>query len=103
MLKKLENKKILNQQLEQIKIEEDKKRQIKLNDLEEEKKYKEKFQVLMEAKDKERYGYKLNIQEKAKIRDLRQKMHINQRSLQELIDNELENKYRKEKEEIDFK
>lgn len=101
--KKIENKKILEDQLEQIKIFEDRKKNLKLNDLEEDKKYRDKFQSLMDTKDQERLDYKLNIQEKAKIRDLREKMHMNQRSLQEMIDNEIESKYKKEKELIEFK
>lgn len=99
--KKIDSRKILDEQLEQMRICEDKKRKIKLNDLEEEKKIKEKFQIIMDNKDKERLDIKLQIQEKAKLRDLREKYFVNQKNLQEIIENELENKYRKEKEQIE--
>ena len=101
MQKKVENKKVLNQQLEQIKIFENQKRQYKLNDLEEEKKYREKFQVSMDNQDKERLDIKLNVIGKAKIRDLREQYHVNARNLQELIDNEFDSKYKKEKEQLE--
>ena len=103
MQKKLENKKLLNEQQEQIKIFEDKKKLLKLNDLEEEKKYRDKFQTIMDHKDKERIDYRMNIFEKAKIRDQREKFHVNQKNLQILIDHEIENKYKKEKEEIEIR
>ena len=99
--KKIDNKKVLDDQLEQMRIFEDKKRQTKLNDLEEEIKYKQKFQVLMDNKDKERLDFKMQIQEKAKLRDLREKYFVNQKSVQEIIENEIENKYRREKEQIE--
>lgn len=101
MQRKAENKKLLDEQLEQIRVSESIRRKNRINNLEEEIKYKEKFQVLMDNKDKERLDIKLNIQEKAKIRDLREKNHINARNLQELIDLEMENKYKKEKEQLE--
>jgi len=101
MQRKLVNKKLLDDQLEQVRISENLKRINKISTLEEDKKYKEKFQAIMDFKDKERLDIKLNIQEKAKIRDIREKNHINARNLQELIDNEMENKYRKEKEQLE--
>jgi hypothetical protein len=101
MQRKIENKRILDEQLEQIRISESLKRKNKLSTLEEDKKYKEKFQVLMDSKDKERLDIRMSIQEKAKIRDLREKNHINAKNLQELIDREMENKYKKEKEQLE--
>jgi hypothetical protein len=101
MQKKMEYKKLLDEQLEQIRLSENIKRINKISNLEEDKKYKEKFQEIMDYKDKERLGIKLNIQEKAKIRDIREKNHINARNLQDLIDMETENKYKKEKEQLE--
>jgi hypothetical protein len=101
MQKKMEYKKLLDEQLEQVRLSENIKRINKISNIEEDKKYKEKFQAIMDYKDKERLGIKLNIQEKAKIRDIREKNHINARSLQDLIDMETENKYKKEKEQLE--
>jgi hypothetical protein len=101
MQKKLESRKMLGEQLEHIKMIEDRKKLLKLNDIEEEKIYREKFQNLMDNKDKERYDHHKKIQEKAKLIDIREKMIINQKNLQNFIENNIENKYKKEKEQIE--
>jgi hypothetical protein len=98
---KMKNKKLLDEQLEQVRLSENLKRINKISNIEEEKKYKEIFQNIMDYKDRERQGIHLNIQEKAKIIDIREKNHINYRNLKELIDNEMEIKYKKEKEQLE--
>ena len=77
------------------------KKQKKQMENEEGKVYVEKYEGLLDTKDRERLDIKLSIQEKAKLRDLRESLYINVRSLQEMIDNEIESKYRKEKEELE--
>ena len=99
--RKAEHKKVLDEQLEQVRQTENLKRINKMSNLEEEMKYKEKFQKIMDNKEQERVDIKLNVQEKARIRDIREKNHVNARSLQDLIDMETDNRYRKEKAQID--
>ncbi len=103
MQKKLHNKQIYNEQIEQARANENLKRQKKLIEIEEGKQFIEKYEGILDNKDRERLEIKLNVQEKAKIRDIRENHSLNVRSLQALIENELENKYRKEKEELDRK
>ncbi len=97
----MESRKMLSEQLEQIRLIENRKKLVKLNDKEEEKIYIEKFQSLMDNKDKERYDHHKKIQEKAKLIDIREKMIINQKNLQNFIENNIENKYKKEMEHIE--
>ncbi len=103
MIKKMHNKQIYSEQLEQAKASENFKKQKKLFDNDEGKAYIEKYEGLLDNKDRERLDIKLSIQEKAKIRDLRESMSLNVKSLQELINNEFESKYVKEKEELERK
>ena len=101
--KRLENKQVYNEQIEQARVMDSLKKQRKMNEIEEGKIYVEKYEDLLDYKDKERLDIKLSIQERAKIRDLRENNSLNVKSLQEMIDYELENKYKKEKEELDKK
>lgn len=98
-----QNKQIYNEQLEQAKANENLKKIRKQMENEEGKVYVEKYEGILDNKDRERLDIKLSIQEKAKIRDLRESLSINVKNLQEMIDNEIENKYKKEKEELDKK
>jgi len=101
--RRLQNKQIFNEQIEQAKATESLKKQKKMMEIEEGKVFIEKYEGLLDVKDKERLEIKLNVQEKAKIRDLRESHSLNVRSLQAMIENEFESKYRKEKEELDRK
>jgi len=101
--KKLQNKQILNDQLEQAKANENFKKQKKIMENEEGKIFVEKYEGLLDTKDKERLDIKLSIQEKAKIRDIRENHSMNVKKLKDMIESEFEHKYRKEKEEIERK
>ena len=103
MHRRMQNKQIYNEQLEQAKANENSKKIMKKMENDEGKVYVEKYEGLLDNKDRERLDIKLSIQEKAKRRDLRESLSINVRSLQELIDYEIDNKYRKEKEELENK
>ena len=103
MLKKMHNKQIYDEQLQQAKANENFKKHKKQLENEEGKVFVEKYEGLLDDKDRERLDIKLSIQEKAKIRDLRESLTINVKSFQDMIENEVENKYRKEKEELDRK
>lgn len=99
----MQNKQIYNEQIEQAKANENSKKHKKHLENEEGKAFVEQYEDLLDNKDRERLDIKLSIQEKAKIRDLRESLSINVRSLQVMIDNENESKYRKEKEELEKK
>lgn len=101
--RKMENKQVFDQQLQQAKLNENLKRQFKRYEIEEGKKYVEKYESLLDNKDKERLDLKLSIIERAKIRDLREAHSTNVKKLQEIIDVEYDNKFIKEKEELEKK
>jgi hypothetical protein len=103
MLRRMQNKQVYDEQMEQAKANENSKKIMKKMENDEGKVYVEKYEVLLDNKDRERLDIKLSIQEKAKRRDLRESLSINVRSLQEMIDYEIDNKYRKEKEELENK